>query len=183
MTAYSATFPLILQTFNASEPGRKVFLPRRKTRGHGSHTQHHQLFGTMSFSSFCIKHPHHRAHSKGKVEIRRKIQHCWQNISHGRRRQRRHRHSLCASFDTNVSANDSVIRMAAAAESGVRVKLFNCDDGSTVTELKLRRVGPCHEALTDASSVNRARSICDPSMIVYVLIVSMSVISTSLDRR
>ena len=73
---------------------------------------------------------------------------------------------------------------AAEGESGVRVKLFNCDDGSTVTELKLRRVGPCHEALTDASSVSGDRSsVYQPATIIYVLITSMSVISTSLDRR
>ena len=71
-------------------------------------------------------------------------------------------------------ANDSAIR---TSESGVRVRLFNCDDGSTVTELKLRRVGPCHDALTDASSVSGARRIYHPATtIIYVLIASMSVI-------
>ena len=135
----------------------------------------------MSFSSFCIKHLHRRA-SKGMINLKFKIQHCWQHFSHGRRRHRRHRHSLCASFDTTVGANDSVIRLS--DQSGVRVKLFNCDDGSTVTELKLRRGGPCHEALTDASSVSGARSIYHPATtIIYVLVTRMSVISTSLDRR
>jgi hypothetical protein len=36
------------------------------------------------------------------------------------------------------------------------VVLFNCDDGSGVDTLNLRRLGPCHEALTDSSAISMA---------------------------
>ena len=173
----------ISQTSNASEHGRMANLPRR-TLGSAiqslNWTQHHASSSIFYFSS-CIEVPHQRA-SKGKNKRDQwRIQHRLQNFSHGRRRHRRQRHSLCALFDTTVGANGSAIR---TTESGIRVQLFDCDDGAAVTELNLRRVGPCHEALTDASSVGGAPSIYHPATtIIYVLITSMSVISTSLERR